>query len=270
MTGATRSVVRAFAPLALFALAAAAVALVTDRSATRLTLELSWAPPSRGRPLGSTEGGVDLLGVVPLAALRALGLAIGVSVAGALVGAPAGVLAALRGGAVERATLRAADLVQAFPTFLLALAVLSAVRAPARLHVGAVFLVGAWAPFARLALVQTRAIAGAPFVEAARALGLSGGRVLTRHLLPNVFSPVAVQLGASAAGVVVGETALGFVGLGPRDGISLGALLEQGSAGMLVAPHVLVVASAAVVALVASLQLASEGLRRWALREGGA
>jgi ABC-type dipeptide/oligopeptide/nickel transport system permease subunit len=77
-----------------------------------------------------------------------------------------------------------------------------------------------------------------------------------------------MQLGSAAAGVVLGETALGFVGLGPRDGVSLGALLEQGTIGMLRAPHVLAAGTVAVILVSGSLQLASEGIRRWVVKEG--
>jgi len=71
-----------------------------------------------------------------------------------VLGSPLGAAAAVRRGRMERAPARACDLVQAFPTFLLALVVLSAVHAPSRLHLGFVFALTAWAPFARLALAQ--------------------------------------------------------------------------------------------------------------------
>jgi ABC-type dipeptide/oligopeptide/nickel transport system permease subunit len=245
---------------------ALAVVIFDSASPTRFDLALSWAKPSVSHPFGSGEGGVDVLAVAGHATLRALVLAAFVAGFGFASGTPLGVFAALRGGTLERATLRAADLVQAFPTFLLALAVLSSVRVPTRAHIGFVFAIGAWAPFARLSLVQARAVAEAPFVEAARALGATSSRVVFGHLLPNVLGPAAVQLGSAAAGVVLGETALGFVGLGPPDGVSLGALLEQGTAGMLRAPHVLVAGALSVMVVSGSLQLASEGLRRWAVR----
>ena len=251
----------AVVPLVLVALASSAFVLVSDRSPSRLELERAWAHPSAAYPLGSGEAGVDLLALVSHATARALLLAGIVALIGLLVGTPLGALAGLVRGRAERITARACDLVQAFPSFLLALAVLAAVRTPSRVHIGAVFCLTAWAPFARLALVQARVLADAQFVDAARAIGASRARVVLRHVLPNLFGPVAVQLGASAAGVVLGETALGFVGLGPRDGVSLGALLEQGVVSMLRAPHVLAVGAVAVVLVSASLQLASEGLR---------
>jgi peptide/nickel transport system permease protein len=141
---------------------------------------------------------------------------------------------------------RACDLVQAFPTFLLAFAVLSAVRSPGRLHLGFVFALTAWAPFARLALAQTRVLRDSAFVEAAHALGMGPARVLFRHVIPNLLSVVAVQLGATAGAIVVSEAALAFLGFGPRDGVSLGSVMDQGVAAMLRAPHVLLVGSAAV------------------------
>ena len=248
-------------PAVAVTVAVLAVVALSDRSPSRLVLERAWAAPSARLPLGAGEGGIDLLAAVCHATARGLGLAFAVTAFGFLVGTPLGTAAGLSGGL--RATLlgRACDLVQAFPTFLLALAVLSAVRAPGRLHIGLVFCVSAWAPFARLALLQATVLASSQFIDAARSLGASRARITLRHVLPNLLGPVAVQAGSAAAAVVLGEAALGFLGLGPRDGVSLGALLEQGTIGMLRAPHVLAVAAAAVALVSGSLQIASETLR---------
>jgi peptide/nickel transport system permease protein len=88
------------------------------------------------------------------------------------IGTPLGEVAAYDRGRTERAVGRACDLVQAFPSFLLALAVLSAVRTPTRVHLAFVFALTAWAPFTRLALAETRVLRGSAFVDAAIALGL--------------------------------------------------------------------------------------------------
>lgn len=250
------------APAAAVALGSSSVALLSDRSPTRLVLERAWAPPSLSLPLGASETGVDLLAALCHGTARGLVLAVAVVIFGFTVGTPLGAAAGMAGGNRASAVARACDLVQSFPSFLLALAVLAAVRSPGRIHIGMVFCLTAWAPFARLALLQATVLRGAAFVEAARALGATGPRVLLRHVLPNLLGPVAVQAGSAAAAVVLGEAALGFLGLGPRDGLSLGALLEQGTAGMLRAPHVLAASAFAVAAVSGSLQLASETLRR--------
>lgn len=70
--------------------------------------------------------------------------------------------------------------------------------------------------------------------------------MLVRHVLPNVLGIVAVQLGSAGATIVVSEAAFAFVGFGPRDGVSLGNVMDQGVAAMLRAPHVLVVGAVAV------------------------
>ncbi len=245
-------------------LAATTVIASGPRSPTYLAPEFTWASPSMAWPFGCGEAGVDLLALVAHATQRGVVLAALVSLAGFAIGSPLGAAAGLVRGGFERAVSRACDLVQAFPTFLLALIVLSAVRSPSRLHLGGVFVLTAWAPFARLALAQTRVLRDAAFVEAARALGGSRARVVRRHLVPNLLGVVAVQLGGTASAVVVSEAALAFVGFGTRDGISLGSVLDQGASAMMSAPHVLLVGAAAVFMTSASLMVAGRAfdLRR--------
>jgi len=242
-------------PLAIVGSIALAV-VATSRSPTRLDPELAWAAPSTARPLGSGEAGVDLLGLLGHATARAIVLAACVALIGFVIGSPLGASASLARGRMERVVTRACDLVQAFPTFLLALVVLSAVRSPGRVHLAFVFTLTAWAPFARLALAQTRVLRDAAFIEAARALGVDRVRVVVRHLVPNLLGVVAVQLGSTAAAVVVSEAALSFVGFGARDGVSLGGALDQGVSAMLRAPHVLLASAAAVFATSVALMIA--------------
>jgi peptide/nickel transport system permease protein len=249
------------APLGLVVCASAVGALRSSGPAGRLVPWRAWLPPSATSPLGYGEGGVDLTGVVSSAELKAIALAVVVAIIGFALGTPLGAAAALARGRFERVVERACDLVQAFPTFILALAVLSAVRTPSRVHIGVVFAITAWAPFARLALSQARVLRDAAFVEAAVALGRGRAGVLARHIVPNLFNVVAVQLGSTAAAVVVSEAGLAFVGLGPPDGVSLGGVLDQGVAAMLRAPHVLVVGAVAVFATSAAMLSAGRALR---------
>jgi ABC-type dipeptide/oligopeptide/nickel transport system permease subunit len=248
------------APLGALTLLSALAAGLTVRAPDRLVPANAWCSPTLARPLGCGEAGVDLLSLVAHAELRGLALAVVVAFIGCALGTPLGAAAALARGRLERLVDRACDLIQAFPTFLLALAVLSAVRSPTRVHLGFVFALTAWAPFARLALAEGRVLREAAFVEAARALGLSRTLVLFRHVLPNLLGVVAVQLGSAGASIVVSEAAFAFVGFGPRDGVSLGGVMDQGVAAMLRAPHVLVVGALAVALTSASLLVAGRAL----------
>jgi peptide/nickel transport system permease protein len=243
-------------PLVILAGASAAGSMLARDVPGRLNPELSWCGPSWSRPLGCGEAGVDLLALISSAERGALMLAVAVGLVGFAAGAPLGAAAALLRGPVERFVERTCDLVQSFPTFIMALAVLSAVRTPSRLYIGCVFALTAWAPFARLALVQTRSLRSALFVEAAAALGRGPLGILLFHIVPNLMGVAAVQLGSTAAAVVVGEASLAFVGLGPPNGVSLGGVLDQGVSAMLRAPHVLLAGSLAVFATSAGLLVA--------------
>jgi ABC-type dipeptide/oligopeptide/nickel transport system permease subunit len=250
----------ALAPLVCLVAISLLLAFMRSTSPTRLDPVLSWCSPAAAHPFGCGEGGVDLLALVSRAELGGIALAVLVALTGFALGTPLGASAALARGRVERVVSRAADLIQAFPTFLLALVVLSSVRSPTRLHLGLVFAATAWAPFARLALAETRVLREASFIEAARALGLGRVAVVFRHLLPQLVGVVAVQLGATASAIVVSEAALAFVGLGPRDGVSLGGVMDQGVAAMLRAPHVLTVGALAIFLTSVSLLVAGRGL----------
>lgn len=238
----------------------ACAAFAMSRDPERLEPALSFCGPQASHPFGCGEAGVDLLALVSHAVLRGAALAVVVAIVGLVIGGPLGAAAAIVRGRFERAVDRACDLVQAMPSFLLALAVLSAVRSPSRVHLAFVFSLTAWAPFARLALAQTRVLRSASFVDAARALGVRGPAIVTRHLLPNSIGVLAVQLGATGGAIVVSEAALSFVGLGPRGGVSLGSALEQGVACMLFAPHVMIVAALAIVATSASVIAAGRAI----------
>jgi len=230
-------------------------------SPSKLVPEEAYLPPSLAHPFGCGEGGVDVLALLAASCLGALGLAASVASLGFVIGTPLGALAAMRRGALEAVVGRTCDALQAFPSFLLALTVLSAVRHPTRLHLACVFALTAWAPFARLALSEARVLRSAGFVEAARALGLGEAKILVRHVVPNLLGTVAVQLGASAAAVVLSEASLSFVGFGAADGVSLGSALDQGVSAMLRAPHVLVFSALAVFATSTSLLAAGRGLK---------
>jgi len=203
---------------------------------------------------------VHLFALVAHAELRGIALSVVVAVCGFALGTPLGAAAAFARGRWESAVARTCDLLQAFPTFLLALAVLSAVPVPTRVHLALVFSLTAWAPFARLSLAQSRVLRAASFVEASTALGQTPARVFLRHVLPNLLGVVAVQLGSSAASVLVSEAALSFVGFGPHDGVSLGNVLDQGVSSMMRAPHVLAVGSLTIFVTSAALLFAGRAV----------
>ncbi len=261
-THVTRMRIVRLAPLVLLVFVSLVLTLASPQRPETLDPSAAWAPPSAAHWLGAGEGGSDLMLVVAHATLRGSLLALCVSLLGAAVGVPVGALAAMMRGRAEAWVSRTCDLLQAFPSFLFAITVLAAVRSPTRVHLGIAFALTAWVPFARLALAETRVLRSQSFIEASRALGATQARLLGHHVLPNLMSTIAVQLGATAAAIVVGEAALAFVGLASSDRVSLGCILDQGVASMLRAPTVLLVGALSVFALSSSMMLAGRAADR--------
>jgi peptide/nickel transport system permease protein len=134
--------------------------------------------------------------------------------------------------------MRMTDVFLAFPGILLAIA-LVAVLGPALRHVVIALVAIGWVSYARLVRGQVLQIREREFVEAARATGLSGGRTLWRHILPNVLPTLSVQASLGLAGAVLAEASLSFLGLGIQPPTpSWGAMINAGRGHLLDAPHV--------------------------------
>lgn len=178
--------------------------------------------------LGSDEQGRDMLSAI----LYGLRISVGVGVASTLlalgIGGALGLVAGYAGGKVEALIMRAADLQLSFPPILIAL-ILLAVLGPGLGNIVVALVAVQWAYYARTtrsaALVERRK----EYVEAATCLGLSGTRIVFRHLLPNCLPPLIVICGLQVASAITLEATLSFLGLGvPVTKPSLGLLIANG------------------------------------------
>ena len=119
-----------------------------------------------------------------------------------------------------------------------------------------------WTGYARLARAQVLGLRDRDFVHAARALGASDARIVLRHLLPNLLGPVVVQATFGVPGAVLAEASLSFLGLGVPPGTpSWGALVDQGTQYLMIAPHVALVPGLAIAVTVLAFNLLGDGLR---------
>src|SRR5262249_4640592 len=144
------------------------------------------------------------------------------------VGTTAGLVAGYSGGWVDRGIMRLVDVQMAFPFILLAIVVVG-VLGPSPGKVVLVIGVGGWVHFARVVRSEVLSLREREFVEGARATGAGDGRILARHLLPNV-APTVVVLGTTTlAYAIVAESSLSFLGVGIPPSIpSWGAMLADG------------------------------------------
>jgi peptide/nickel transport system permease protein len=184
--------------------------------------------PSAAHWFGTDNVGRDIFSRVLFGARVSPVIAIIVLVIACLIGIPLGVAAGFLGGWVDELIMRVTDVFLAFPPLLLALA-LAAVL-PASLTSLTIAIAAVWWPwYVRLIRGQAASVAGRPYIEACRALGISRLRIIFRHILPNSITPVLVQVSLDVGGVILTAAALSFLGLGAQDPVpDWGLMVAEG------------------------------------------
>jgi len=227
----------------------------------RVQSRTRYAPPSAEHRLGTDNFGRDVYSRVLYGFRISVGVAFGAVAIAALAGASAGLAAAYYGGLVDRLVMRVMDVLLAFPIILLAIGVL-AVLGPGSSNTALAIGIVYTPMFARLARGPALTVLSWDFVTAARALGASGARIMARHVLPNVFAPLLVQLTLSLSTAVLVEASLAFLGLGTQPPTpSLGRMLADSRDFMLLSPYPSIFAGAAILVASLGFNLFGDGLR---------
>jgi peptide/nickel transport system permease protein len=220
-------------------------------------------PGIRGHVLGTDEVGRDILSRLIHGAR--ISLLIGVIAVG--VSCPLGVLVGLVAGYAGRRTddvlMHVTDIQLAIPTILLAIAVV-AVLGPGLPNVIITLSVTGWTLYARLVRGQTMAVKTRDFVQAARANGAGDARIVLRHVLPNVFSPVIVVAVFAVANMIVLEATLSFLGLGVEPSVvTWGRMLNGGRLYLSTAWWLTAFPGLAIFVTVLAVNLLGDHLRDW-------
>jgi peptide/nickel transport system permease protein len=217
--------------------------------------------PTRAFLLGTDENGCDLLSELLWGARLAAGISL-LTVAVCLgVGVTVGTVAGYFGGAVDEAIMRVVDILLAFPGILLNLAIVAMVPSAGVGVFVFALAVNGWVGYARVARGQVLQVRERDFVIAARALGAGPVRVMARHVVPNLLSPLVVQATFGFAGVILVEASLSFLGLGRLHPYSWGALLSQGTTYLWRTQHLALAPGLAIAAVVLGCNLLGDGLR---------
>jgi peptide/nickel transport system permease protein len=194
----------------------------------RLTPPMWSAGGSAAHPLGTDTLGRDVLSRLLYGARVSLLVGLTTVLISGVFGVALGVLGGFYGGWLDDVCMRAGDVQLAFPVLLLGVALLS-VLGPGLGNLILVLTLSGWISYARIVRGETLSLKHREFVEAARALGALDGRLIWRHVLPNVWAPIAVVATFSVARTIIAEASLSFLGLGvPAPAPSWGAMLDEG------------------------------------------
>ena len=231
------------------------------------------AAPGAIHWLGTDELGRDLFARLLHGARASLAVGIATALAASLIGTLVGLLAAWRGGVLDAVLMRLADGMLALPA-LPVLVVLAAVDTGRiglprgepgadMLRIVAILAIFGWVPVARLARAAAAAVLARDYVRAARALGAGEARILARHVLPNVATPILVATALSVAGAILAESALSFLGLGiAPPAASWGNMLANAQDLVFSAPQAAIWPGVAILGAVAGCTLLAGGLRQ--------
>lgn len=225
-------------------------------------LVLAFQGPSADHWFGLDGQGRDVLSRIVSGARLTLLVGIGAVLIGAVAGTLIGGFAAVRGGVVGGALMRATDLLLAFPALLLALG-LVAVLGQGRLQVILAVGITTVPVFARLVHGEVTRQLRMDYVSAALMQGLGGSRILFRHLLPNSLTVVVAQGTLLLSTAVIEVAALGYLGLGPADAGSAdwGGMLTEATTTLRSHPLLLLWPSLALVVTALGFNLLGNGLQ---------
>lgn len=217
--------------------------------------------PSAKHLMGTDEEGRDLLSRVVYGARVSVAVALGTSLLALFIGAIYGGISGYIGGRIDEFMMRIVDIFYSLPDLLIIVLISLIIG---RGVTGIVLALGltAWMRVARVIRGSVLQVKEVAYIEAAKSIGASHQRILLRHILPNVLSPLIVTLTFSVPYAILAESTLSFLGIGisPPDA-SWGTLASEGWQGMRTFPHLLLFPSLAIFITALSFNLFGEALR---------
>jgi peptide/nickel transport system permease protein len=202
-------------------------------SDTRVTLLDRLKPPvgfggTWSHPLGTDSLGRDMVAQVVAGARVSLLVGFGAVILAGLIGIPLGLLAGYRGGPLDSAISWVVDLQIAFPAALIVLLIAASLK-PGVVPLIVTLGVVSWMLFARLSRSLALSLRESDFVAAAQLAGSGTTKILRRHLLPNMITPLLTLALLQVATVMLGESALSYLGFGiSRPQVSWGLMIAEG------------------------------------------
>ena len=253
--------------LVLLAAVAVAAPWLAPHDPLQVNLPDALLPPSPTYPLGTDPLGRDVLSRLIYGARISLVvgfIAVGVAVS---IGTAVGALAGYAGGWLDAVLMRLVDTMLSVPTIFLLLAVI-AVIGPGIEVIMAVIGLTSWMGVARLVRAELLSLKEREFVLAARVLGASSWRLITRHLLPNAMAPVLVSATLGVGGAILTESVLSYLGLGVQPPTpSWGNILNEGRIALGVAWWLTLSPGVCILVTVLAFNLLGEGIRERVSRE---
>ncbi|MDQ0273652.1 peptide/nickel transport system permease protein [Cytobacillus purgationiresistens] len=245
----------------VFSLLAIFAPLLAPYDPTEMQLSKKLETPSSEHWLGTDDKGRDILSRLLYGSRISLTVGILSTLLGALTGIILGVVAGYYGRWVDSLIMRICDVLLAFPGILLALAIVSVLGASTTNVIIAVAFY-AIPTFARIVRGSTLTVKKLEYIDAIKAMGARDTRIIIKHILPNVLSPIIVQSTLYIASAIITASALSFLGMGTKPPTpEWGTMLAQGRSYVAQAPHITLFPGLVILLVVVGFNLFGDGLR---------
>lgn len=251
----------AAAIIALVILAAACAPLIAPYDPAAADYDALLQGPTLAHLAGTDSYGRDILSRIIWGGRVSLAVGLISAFAGGFVGTLMGLVSGWSGGWVDALLMRLCDVLFAFPGLLLAIAVV-ALLGPGVTNVIWAVAIFSVPVFARLTRGSTLALKQTPYVQAAKAIGVSRFKLITQHILPGALPAVIVYMSLRIGSAILVGAALSFIGLGAQPPSSeWGAMLADGRSYLGVADHLTLFPGLAIFIVVLSFNVLGDGLR---------
>ena len=223
--------------------------------------QTSLLPPSAEHPFGTDTLGRDILVRVIYGARVSLSVGVMATAISTIIGLVMGALAGFYGGIWDTIIMRLADIFLAFPYVLFVVSLIAVLGRSLTNVFVAIGILG-WPSIARVFRSAILTVKENDYVDAARAMGASDARIITRHIFPNSVASIVVYATMNIGGAILTESSLSFLGMGvvpPTP--SWGSMIQDGQAYLQTAPWMMIMPGLAILSTVLAFTLLGDGLR---------
>ena len=245
----------------LFILAAILAPVLTPYTFNGMDLHNRLAPPSRAHLLGTDEAGRDVLTRMLYGSRVSLLVGIVPTVISMLAGAILGIIAGYSGGRTDAVIMRIADVMLAFPSMFLAMAIMYTLG-DGMINIFLALALVNWASVARIVRAETLKLKETEFVEAARSIGVGKLVIMLRHIFPNCAPSLIVLFTLNIPSAILSESSLSFLSIGIKPPqASWGLMVNAGRQFLYSQPWLSLSPSVAIMVVVLAFNFLGDGLR---------